>query len=241
MRSYDHPRLIWFTRGQGRITISGVTRGYGPNNAVLLPAGTMHGFEMSGQVFGTVIDFPSDYSGQLPEKPLHLRVRDAIQQGELNSHLDAFQRELMGDRPGRDDALNAHAALIMIWLDRQLALGSADAPPDNASRKLAVRFARLVERDISAAKSVSDYAHELGITPTHLSRVCNATSGKPAHALLSDRIMSEAQQLLSDSSQPIGKISGRLGYSSPAYFTRAFQRKTGLTPSAFRGRANAQH
>jgi hypothetical protein len=48
MRSYSRPFLLWFTRGQGRITVNGVTRGYGPHNAVFIPAGTMHGFDMVG-------------------------------------------------------------------------------------------------------------------------------------------------------------------------------------------------
>ncbi len=29
MRSLSEPLLLWFTRGQGRITVAGVTRGYG--------------------------------------------------------------------------------------------------------------------------------------------------------------------------------------------------------------------
>ena len=239
MRSYDHARLIWFTRGQGRITISGVTRGYGPNNAIFLPPGTMHGFELSPQVFGTVIDFPHNYALDLPDRPIHLRVRDAVQQGEFMTHLDAFQRELLGDRPGRGTALSAHASLIVIWLRRQQAQGAGDTPPDDATRKLAVRYANLVERDVSAAKSVADYAAELGITPTHLSRVCNSANGRPAHSLLSGRVLAEARKMLSDSKVPIHSIAHELGYSSAAYFTRAFQRNTGVTPSRFRRRSGA--
>ena len=45
MRSYGAPVLLWFTRGQGRITINGRTNGYTAHNAVFIPAGTMHGFE----------------------------------------------------------------------------------------------------------------------------------------------------------------------------------------------------
>ena len=48
MRSYGRPVLLWFTRGQGSVTISGTTRGYGPHHAIVRPAGTMHGLAMMG-------------------------------------------------------------------------------------------------------------------------------------------------------------------------------------------------
>ena len=33
---------------------------------------------------------------------------------------------------------------------------------------------------------------------------------------------------------PVGLIAGSLGFTSPAYFTRAFQHQVGKSPSAFR-------
>jgi AraC-like DNA-binding protein len=40
--------------------------------------------------------------------------------------------------------------------------------------------------------------------------------------------------MLSETDQPVGQIARDLGFTSPAYFTRAFQHQTGKTPSAFR-------
>ena len=234
MRSYSHARLIWFTRGQGRITVAGVTRGYGPNNAVFLPAGTMHGFELNPQVFGTVIDFPAALSAEMPTSPIHLRVRDAVHQGEFSAHLESFQRELSGDKPGRHLALESYARLMMIWLERQVSLGSTDTAPDDAAKRLANKFTDLVERDLSAKKTVSEFAHELGVTPTHLSRVCNAAAGRSAHDLMTDRLLAEANRLLADTDTPIRNIAADLGFSSAAYFSRAFQKKAGKSPSHFR-------
>ena len=35
MRAYSEPLMLWFTKGQGRVTISGVTRGYTAHNAII--------------------------------------------------------------------------------------------------------------------------------------------------------------------------------------------------------------
>ena len=52
MRSHTSSRLIFVTRGQGRITVSGLTSGYGANNLMYIPAKTMYGFEVNQTVFG---------------------------------------------------------------------------------------------------------------------------------------------------------------------------------------------
>jgi AraC-like DNA-binding protein len=45
-----------------------------------------------------------------------------------------------------------------------------------------------------------------------------------------------ARRLLQDQGQKIGEVARLLGYSDPAHFTRAFQRRTGLTPRDYRRR-----
>ena len=57
MRSIAEPLFLWFTHGQGRITVSGRTRDYAAHDAIFIPAGVMHGFEVGPQVFGTAVFF----------------------------------------------------------------------------------------------------------------------------------------------------------------------------------------
>ncbi|MDA5094888.1 AraC family transcriptional regulator [Aliiroseovarius sp. KMU-50] len=240
MRSYGAPVLIWFTRGQGRITVNGVTAGYGPNNCVYVPAGIMHGFELSPHVAGTLIVLPQDSEEalKLPEEPRHLRLREAEKQMELGRMIDDLQREMDrfqssgADRTHR--AMMCHAGLISVWLDRQLSDHSVRETEKDASARLANAFAALVEQEFHSSKSVRDYAGELGVTPTHLSRVCNKACGRPASSILADRVHYEARRLLSETHMPIKDIAHSLGFASAAYFTRAFQKHTGQTPSSFR-------
>lgn len=234
MRSYSQPVLLWFTKGQGRITISGVTRGYGAHNAIFLPPGTMHGFDTLGRVFGSVLFFPNDVDFELPSEPCHLRFREAQYQAQLTAMIDNIQRETESDLPGRDRALNFHAGILSVWLERVIDDYADDASDRDASRRLASAYTALVERDFRTAKTVKDYAADLGVTPTHLSRVCNIACDKPASAILVDRIHFEARQLLRETKIPVKQIASDLGFASAAYFTRAFQKQTGKTPSAFR-------
>ncbi len=237
MRSYAQPLLLWFTRGQGRITVAGVTQGFGAHHAVFLPANTMHGYEMSGQVFGTCVFLPPDRSLNLPEEPVHLRFRDVSQQAELSKMVDNIHNELKSDRPGKERAMLAHAGLLAVWLDRVVEEGNRHDMHPDAARRLAAAYSAMVERDFRTGQTINYFAAQLGVTPTHLTRCCKIACGRSASALLADRIHFEARRLLSETRRPVKDIAVELGFNSPAYFTRAFQKHTGQTPTGFRKHA----
>lgn len=234
MRSYSEPLLLWFTRGQGRITLGGITRGYGAHNAIFIPPGVMHGYDVGGQTYGTAVFFGRGTDLSLPDEPYHLRIRDVGPQAELSGLIDNVQRELESGKPGAERAAHHHLGLLGVWIERQVDIARADAKKPGAAARLAARYAALLERDFRSGKGVAEYARALGVTPTHLTRVCNQSCGRSASDLLHDRVIFEARLLLSETRMPISHVSRELGFTSAAYFTRAFQHRTGKTPSAFR-------
>jgi AraC family transcriptional regulator, transcriptional activator of pobA len=234
MRSISEPCLLWFTKGQGRVTISGVTRGYTAHNAIFIPPGVMHGFEAGPQVFGTAVFFGRNSDIVLPKAPLHLRIREVHAQQEVNILLDAIQREIESDIPAHDRATRHYMGLLGVWLERQAGKTDAEVARPDATRRLVARYTALLERNFRSGMGVGDFAAALGVTPTHLTRCCNLACGRPAIALLQDRRIFEARKLLSETRLPVGWIAEQLGFNSPAYFTRAFQHLVGKSPTAFR-------
>jgi len=237
MRSHSSPRMIFVARGQGRITVAGLTSGFGANNLIYIPAGTMYGFEVGPTVFGQLLTIPSAMADEWPQGPIHLRLRDVIAQKELAVHLDALERELKSSQASHSRAAHYQLGLLSIYFERQLELRSdetKDSRADTAAARLVAAYTDLIERDYREHMGVADYAAKLGVTPTHLARCCKQTSGKSALSLLNDRILFEARLLLRDSKAPVNQIADNLGFGSAAYFTRAFQAQTGLTPSQFR-------
>ncbi|KFE35338.1 AraC family transcriptional regulator [Thioclava atlantica] len=234
MRALSEPCLLWFSRGQGRITLGGVTRGYGPNNVIFIPAGVMHGFEVGPQTHGQALFLGRDSDLVLPHAAHHLRIRDAVAQGEINVLFEAIQREIEGGRPASDRALRNQLGLLSVWLERQIEAHAGEAIPTNAARRLVSRYSALVERDFRSGAGVGELARELGVTPTHLTRACREACGKSALELLQERRLYEARRMLRDTPVPVKEIAKELGYTSPAYFTRVFHARTGSTPRAFR-------
>lgn len=242
MRSYDRPVLIWFTRGQGRLTIAGRSSGYSPHNLVFLPKQSMHGFTTMGPVLGSVVFLPGAQEYDWPGEPMHLRIHEAQSQRELTGMIEAMQREAASSADQSDRALGYHAGLLSVWLARlsEAYAGVRPSPAtrlDTAGHRLAEAFTALVERDFRQPAGVQHYAARLGVTPTHLSRVCRKVAGRPALDILTDRRHFEARRLLRDTNVQISEIARQCGFASAAYFTRAFRARTGQSPSEFRNGA----
>ncbi len=236
--AHDRPChvLIWITRGQGRVLLDGMRRGTGAHNALFIPAGSIFALDLGRQSIGQVVLLPAGSSLQLPQMPRHLRIREVQVQSELTGLIEAATREDQGARAFRGDALEAHAALISVWL-RRLMMEEAHAPePRNAAGRLSQRFCALLSEKFATGAPMADYAAALAVTPTHLTRAVKAATGKTAADLLTERVLHEARCLLAGTNLPARKIAEHLGFGSAAYFTRFIQHNAGNSPSKLRGK-----
>ena len=242
MRAHATPRLMFVTRGQGRITIAGLKSGYGPNNLIYIPAGTMYGYELGTGVHGQMLTIPRAMAGEWPDEPVHLRLKDVLGQRDIAAAFEALERELRSGSLGAGRAAHYHLGLLAIQVQRQIGTTApaTDGRAGASAARLVAAYTDLIERDFRQGLPVAHYARSLGVTPTHLSRCCRQTCGQAAHALLTDRVFYEARLLLRDSHLPIAAISRALGYRSPAYFSRHFHDKTGMTPTTFRRQGAAE-
>ena len=140
----------------------------------------------------------------------------------------------------RDCVLEALTRLVLTEMHRALRGGSGglETPPDRRFH-LVRQFQMLVDRDFARQRTVGDYAAELSVTLTHLSRSVKALTGRTAGEVVHDRLVLEARRLLAFTTVPIADIAYRLHFSTPTYFTRFFVNRTGETPSGFRLRLRA--
>ena len=84
-----------------------------------------------------------------------------------------------------------------------------------------------------------DLARALMISPRTLHRRLKAATGESPRDFI-DRIRFEATKaLLATGAYPVKQLAARAGYADEASFRRAFLRRVGMTPGAYRARANS--
>lgn len=228
--------LLWITRGQGRICVDGSQRGFGPHQAVFIPAGTLWSAEFTRQCLGQVLEISGPLPPPFPGGPAHKRLTSLQEQARLTNLYDAISREQSDRAPQWQRAVQAHAELAAITLQRQPDTVPGPARPA-AAQRLCRAYCRRIAEQPGAQHSMADHAAALQVTPTHLTRVCKAETGRTAAALLTEHQLHAARTLLISCDQPIRDIAARLGFGSAAYFTRFISQHTGKTPSSLRKQA----
>jgi AraC-like DNA-binding protein len=155
----------------------------------------------------------------------------------LANYVDAIRSTEALASPALRDVVVTHIYDLVV-----LALGAkpdAHALAENRGQRAARQAAILhaIEgRSGDPGLSASVLAAALGITPRYVHRLLEDTGKSFSHHLLEKRL-ERAAGLLRDPSRHnrrIGDIAGEAGFTDLSYFSRAFRRRFGVTPSDIR-------
>ena len=219
---------------------------------LLVPQMCIHGFNFAPHAEGHVLTlaYPllARVGGAAGEALLALRkaylhdMPSGEEGDNLRVQFSIIDREYRQAALHREVLLEALLASMMAWLARQIMPPALQASPSaSAARgpRHFNRFCQLIEAEYSNQHAVSWYASRLGISPAHLNALCRQASRQSALALIHERLLLEARRSLAYSARSVTDVSHALGFADPAYFTRFFKQRVGLSPKAFRTRALA--
>ena len=170
----------------------------------------------------------------IPVAPLSLSVSEfeLLQQGV------AFGLQLMARKSYRlyqamlKDSSNGLVALVL-----SLYLASVK-PADKLSRFEVVNkdFRKLLEANYPTDKRPADYASRLNLSVAYLNECVKRVTGYSVSHHIQQRVVLEAKRLLYHSDHSVKEIAVVLGYSDYPYFSRMFNKQTGMTALAFRNK-----
>lgn len=219
--------------------------------ALVMPPGVAHAFRFSENCDGHVLTVNANL----------LTEGEGGDLGDALQVLFAAPRALALDAESPDvarlqplfEALHAenHSAdsadgPVPLWLARALIwrlarIGRRDEPQGNgrpaARNALYTKWVVMLEARYLEHWPVSRYAGHLGLSTERLNRMVRAETGETAQVLLHQRLAREACRRLIHVAAPVSRLAFELGFEDPAYFCRFFKRQTGLSPRAYRQRA----
>jgi len=95
-------------------------------------------------------------------------------------------------------------------------------------------FLNLLEDNYKEAKDVNFYAEKLFMSTRNLNLICQDILHQSVSEIIEVRKLTEAKNLLITTDKTIAEIGYEIGFNEKTYFTHAFKKKTGLTPSEYR-------
>lgn len=225
-------QVLLLTKGSARAVLDGAEVSLRPTAAVVVPALTVHGYSFSRDVDGIVLTLL-----ERDVAALGLAFPNACTVEKSNSirrEVEALIAEAERPEAGHEQALRARMALLLVALHRAASATGDDERMDDAALRHAQMFRTLVDGKFRETRRIADYAAAIGISATHLNRVCRQVMGASALEVIERRIALEARRQLRFSDLAVKQIADDLGYDDPAYFTRFATRLLGMSPSAYR-------
>ena len=106
--------------------------------------------------------------------------------------------------------------------------------PVGASSKYVTEAIKVISQRYGQVDlSVGAVAQELGISEGHLSHVFKKETGNTLGSYLTAYRMHRATELLRDVRTKVGEVAEQVGYRDIAYFSAAFKKAVGMTPSEY--------
>ena len=92
----------------------------------------------------------------------------------------------------------------------------------------------ILQGRVRQAFRIKDFAERLHIHPTHFSNTIKLVTKRSPCDFAEERLLAEAQRMLSETSMPIAEVGYKLTFQDPTNFTKFFKRFSGKTPREYR-------
>lgn len=127
----------------------------------------------------------------------------------------------------KHDAFNEIIKMVDILFDKMNIKGKIS---DNGMESVV----DYIERNLKKGISLEDVANHVNISTYYLSKIFKKEMGVNFITYVTDRKMDLAKEMLVNTDIPVLNIALDLAYNEANYFSKAFKKKTGLTPSEYR-------
>jgi AraC family transcriptional regulator, transcriptional activator of pobA len=239
-------QILYIEAGSGDAIFDDVVHAIVAPAVITVPPLSRHGFRFSKNIDGYVFTvltshlktMPADHSrfGEWLSIPrLTMLLADHADSRYIADTLHRLAAEAAARSMGPADLCEAYltSALRLAAGVSAAGQGDEDGGATENERRLN-RLTGLIHQHFRSHKPASFYANALGISPTHLNRIVKQLTGGSTQTLINGKLIDEAQRELLFTQIPVQEIGFRLGFSDPAYFSRFFLTRTGLSPRQWR-------
>ena len=125
---------------------------------------------------------------------------------------------------------------LLLSLADESTIASVSSAPDAVTFSKAISY---LNSNVHRQPSVLEIARFSNISETGLKRIFEKYAGISVHRYLLKLKIKAAMELLKDG-ENVSNVSERIGFGSQSYFSKAFKRETGVSPSDFKTAENPE-
>lgn len=242
-------QLLLAVGGGGELRADSLAQDFTAPALVTVPPGVVHGYRFQPGTEGWVVTLSDSFASEIlgprdaeigpvmSEAVLLPLGADAAMSVALRAQFAAVAEEFSTSGLGSLAAIAAHIRLIFVAQARLRQADRQAAQARDADALLFARFRALVESHYRDHRPISAYARDLAVTEKRLTAACRRAAEKAPLDVIHARLLIEAKRNLLYTSMTIAEAGYALGFRDPAYFTRFFTRRAGMSPKQFKAAA----
>ena len=242
--------ITFVTEGEGKFSIDNQTNEAASRDVFFSKPGEIRNWDTRHIVNGYALIFEDEFLSSLFKDSLFVQHLSFFQSGKTSSKLQLpdelymrilqilhnIKTEIDSYRQNDVYVLRALLYEVLMLLDREYK--KVNMEEETTSKEVGNihidKFMKLVESHLKEQHLVQYYADKLCITPNYLNEIVTSTKGISAKQYIRNKVMDEAQRLLTYTDFPISDIAFELHFSTVSYFIRSFRQYTGTTPLLYR-------
>lgn len=240
-------QILVLDNGNAKISLDNKKIHVNDASVIAIPTGVVHGFVFSPNTEGYVVSIAEpmiqhsalSYAESVFEtvldKPrvLSFSTEDKVLT-QLHDYCNLLSSELNAHDVGMRQASEWLAKMILLTLFRAIKQQDEETNVGGSINSHYYQFQKLLENNYRRHWTVAQYAQALQTSVSTLNRVCRKSKGVAAKAIIAERLFVEAKRSLLYTQLHVDQIAYNLGFEDPAYFSRFFKNKSGLSPTSFR-------
>jgi len=189
---------------------------------------------------GVIACIHVDVAGPLPRELKRGLAVQAVTDEYTARELAYLSGPVLAATDRDQEILNHRITALLLSLVREGA-SSWQQKPVPAAVIYAEKARSYLQQNLGSLRRLTEVSTQLGISYDYLRHVFRQRFGVNPSEWLRDLRLAQARQLLARSNMPQKSIAGFCGYSTERYFSATFHRHAGLTPGAYRLRAQEEH
>lgn len=244
--SHSYYQIIWFYKAGGKHYLDFKDYPIETNTIFFVAKDQIHYFDKNQITEGILIHFNESFFMQsdvdifLKYKVFNNSGRPAYSVNatvakQAGSYVQLIKDEFSSmDQFGHKQIIRYLLKTLLILLER------AQDEKDNENIQLAhydlryLHFRELLEQYYCKGYGVSDYAELLRISTKTLTTITKTVVSKSPSVIISERIILEAERLLSFTSLKVNEIGYKLGFEDDSYFIKYFKKHLKKSPGEYR-------
>lgn len=239
-RFFGH-QVMYMVRGWGEGEYRGERFRAGPGAAVLMDLADVHGYRSDPkdpwEMFWVRFDGPGVHAAfESLLRAGRSCVLPVADNARMRRDFGALFRLLGKQAPGREAWVAARLVALLANVQEGLLRSGRGADAKGLGAPAGIETAALFLRDHhQETVALAEAARAAKMSPYHFLRRFKQATGFTPMAYLEHYRIGRAQELmLAQPDLRLKEIAARVGFQDPAYFSRVFRKRSGLSPRAFR-------